>query len=124
MSNSDPLDARLKERLTSQAAELDKLMAKDDDLTSMLKGGFKTGLKKIMMLHYIVAISLTVVIFYSGYEYFFIDANDKAFWGMVLLISFQAQVATKLWIWLEMNRWSQIKEIKRLQLYLEQMIVK
>ncbi|MFT6270186.1 MAG: hypothetical protein ACJAVV_003015 [Alphaproteobacteria bacterium] len=124
MSNSDLLDKRLKEQLKNQAAELDKLMDKDENLTSMLKGGFKTGLRKVMMLSYIIAISLAVMIFYSGYEYFVVDANDKAFWGMVLLISFQAQIATKLWIWLEMNRWSQIKEIKRLQLYLEQVIVK
>lgn len=124
MSNTDQLDKLLKQQLTSQAAELDKLMNKDEDLSSMLLGGFKTGLRKIMMLCYAIAISLAVLIFYSGYQYFFVELNDKAFWGMILLISMQAQIAIKLWIWLEMNRWSQIKEIKRLQLYLEQMITK
>ncbi len=119
MENDKNLDSRIKSKLQSQTEELDRLMRKDDDLLSLMQGSFKTGLRKIMVLTYLVAIILVFVIFYSGYQYFAVSASDKFFWGMILLLSFQAQVATKLWIWLEMNRSSQIKEIKRLQLFIE-----
>ncbi|WP_269062625.1 DUF6768 family protein [Rheinheimera aquimaris] len=36
----------------------------------------------------------------------------------LLLLAFQAQVGTKLWIWLETNRSSQLRELKRLELAL------
>jgi hypothetical protein len=88
-------------------------------LSSNTLGSFKTGLGKIMALSYVIAIVLVIVIFYSGYQYFAVEASNKPFWGMILLISFQAQIATKLWIWLEMNRASTVKEIKRLQLFIE-----
>ena len=119
MDNDQNFDARMQAKLNAQTEELDKLMRKDDNLASLIQGGFKTGLSTIMAITYAVAIVLAVVIFYSAYQYFAVSASDKSFWGMVLLLSFQAQVATKLWIWLEMNRSSTIKEIKRLQLFIE-----
>ncbi len=72
-----------------------------------------------MALSYVIAFVLVIVIFYSGYQYFAVEASNKPFWGIILLISFQAKIATKLWIWLEMNRASTVKEIKRLQLFIE-----
>ena len=119
MDNNEQIDQQIKKELEIQTAELDKLMSQDDNIVSMVKGGFASGMRHIVIVTFILAIVLSVVMFYSGYQYFFVDDSNQAVWGMVLLLSFNAQVITKLWMWLEMNRFSQIKEIKRLQIYVK-----
>jgi|AntAceMinimDraft_1070359.scaffolds.fasta_scaffold42890_1 hypothetical protein len=119
MDSDDNFDSRFQAKLSAQTEELDRLMRKDDNLLNLIQGSFKSGLSQLMAIIYAVAIVLGAVILYSGYQYFGVNASDKLFWGMVLLLSFQAQIATKQWIWLEMNRASTIKEIKRLQLFIE-----
>lgn len=119
MNSEKDIDSGMQAKLQGQTEELDRLMRKDNNLMALMQGSFKTGLGTLMAVGYMLAILLAIVIFYSGYQYFGVEASEKSFWGMILLISVQAQVAIKLWIWLEMNRASTIKEIKRLQLLIE-----
>lgn len=118
MSDKDPIDHQIKQELESQAAELEKLVSSDDNFFTMIKGGFSSGMRHIVIITFAVAILLSVVMLYSGYQYFFVSGSDQPMWGMILLLSFIAQAMIKMWMWLEMNRFSQFKEIKRLQLYI------
>lgn len=123
MNDHDPIDHQIKQELASQAAELDKLVSNDDNFFTMVKGGFTSGMRHMVIITFVVAILLSVVMFYSGYQYFFVEGSDQAQWGMILLLSFIAQAMVKMWMWLEMNRFSQVKEIKRLQLYVKHLSV-
>ena len=51
-------------------------------------------------------------------SFFTVASAQQLFWGILLLLTFQAQVGTKLWIWLETNRRCQLRELKRLELAL------
>jgi len=110
------IDNDIKQQLAQQAAELDKLMREEQGLERILASGFKGGLGGIMIIAYILATVLAVAIFYCGYHFFTVAPEKQLFWGVTLLLVFQAQVATKLWIWMETNRSSTLREVKRLEL--------
>jgi hypothetical protein len=64
---------------------------------------------------------LAVAIFYCGYQFLNVVPEQQLHWGILLLVVFQAQVATKLWIWMESNRSSTLRELKRLELAVTQL---
>tara|TARA_R110002126_G_scaffold16500_19_gene65896 strand:+ start:2495 stop:2854 length:360 start_codon:yes stop_codon:yes gene_type:complete len=110
------LDNDIKQQLAKQAAELDKLMREEQGLEKVLAAGFKGGLGAIMTIAYILATLLAIAIFYCGYQFFTAAPEQQLYWGIILLLVFQAQVGTKMWIWLETNRSSTLRELKRLEL--------
>lgn len=114
-------DNDIKRELARQAAELDKLMREEQGLNKVLASGFKGGLGAVMAIAYGLAVLLAVAMFYCGYQFFTAAATEQNFWGILLLLTFQAQVGTKLWIWLETNRSSTVREIKRLELAIQQL---
>jgi hypothetical protein len=113
------LDTDIKQQLARQAAELDNLMREEQGLDKVLSAGFKGGLGAIMTVAYIIALLLAVAIFYCGYQFLIAEAEQQVYWGVLLLLAFQAQVGTKLWIWLETNRSSTLRELKRLELAMQ-----
>lgn len=115
------LDSDIKQQLAKQAAELDKLMREEQGLDKVLASGFKGGLGTIMGIAYLFAVLLSIAIFYCGYQFFTAEPEQQVFWGVLLLLSFQAQVGTKLWIWLETHRSSTLRELKRLELTIAQL---
>lgn len=114
-------DTAIKRELSRQAAELDKLMREEQGLEKVLASGFKGGLGTVMAVAYILALLLTVAIFYCGYQFFTAEPEQQLYWGVMLLLAFQAQVGTKLWIWLETNRSTTLRELKRLELTMQQL---
>uniref|UniRef100_UPI0040483675 DUF6768 family protein n=1 Tax=Rheinheimera sp. TaxID=1869214 RepID=UPI0040483675 len=114
-------DNEIKQELARQAAELDKLMREEQGLDKVLASGFKGGLGAVMAIAYVLAILLAVAIFYCGYQFLTVAPAQQTFWGILLLLTFQAQVGTKLWIWLETQRSSTLRELKRLELAVQQL---
>ncbi|MFC0445163.1 DUF6768 family protein [Pseudidiomarina halophila] len=96
-------------------------MATDDTgLTGYLKAGFTSSFSWVMKVAYLLAIVLTVFIFWTGYEFFTASADEQVYWGILLLLVFNAQVATKIWIFLETGRNHTANEIRRMEVRLAQ----
>ncbi len=113
MSN---IDKKIEQELAAQAFQLDKLMREEQGLGPMIRSGFNGGLKPLMIIAYMLAIVLAVAIVFCGYQFLTVASGEQNYWGILLLLAFQAQMGTKIWIWLEMNRASTMREIKRLEL--------
>ena len=118
MSN---FDKKIEQELAAQAFQLDKLMREEQGLGPMIRSGFNGGLRPLMIIAYILAILLAGAILYTGYQFLTVDSSDQSYWGVLLLLAFQAQMGTKIWIWLEMNRASTMREIKRVELAITQL---
>ncbi len=110
MNNSDD---DIKRYLKQQSQELDSMLG--DGLTDYLKLGFASNFSGIMKLGYAIAIVLTGALFYCGYQFFIAPDEDQVFWGVLLIISFNAQVATKLWIFMQTNRNMLSKEMRMME---------
>ena len=79
---------------------------------------FQDGERKAFTL--VMAVVLTAVIFWCGYQFVVASPEQQLFWGVWLILAFQAQVAIKLWIFMETNRNHTAREIRRLELRLRQ----
>lgn len=120
------LDERIKQELSDEAEHLDKLLAKDNGIFAMLANAYKGSLGRWLVMVFIVGTLITVLMVYAGYQFFFIegDVGFKLHWGITLLLATMIQIALKMWSFMEMNRQSSLREIKRLELTLEKLINK
>ncbi|MEL7797945.1 DUF6768 family protein [Idiomarina loihiensis] len=112
-------DERIKEELHTASRELDELMSENEGITGYLKLGFQSSTGKLVKLGYALAIVLTLLIFFTGYKFFTALPDAQVFWGVCLILSFNAQVATKLWIFSQSNRNFIAKEIRLMELRLK-----
>ena len=97
-------EQKLKADLAEQAKALDTLMSEDNSLAGYMKMGFETPLSWLVKIGYVIAILLSIVMFFCGYQFFTAAPEHEVFWGVCLMLSFNAQVATKLWIFMQTNR--------------------
>lgn len=114
------IDERIKKELESDSEKLDKILAQEPGLFNQIAGIFKGSMKGWVMLVNLFAIAFTIIIIWSGYEFFTADSTDnRVFWGVIALASLKAQVSLKEWLFSEMRRSSLMREIKRLELSIE-----
>ena len=118
MSN---FDKNIEQELAAQAHQLNKLMREEQGLGPMIRSGFNGGLRPLMIIAYLLAMLLAAAIVFCGYQFLTVTSAEQSYWGVWLLLAFQAQMGTKIWIWLEMNRSSTMREIKRLELAVAQL---
>lgn len=98
------IDEKIQRDLREQTAELDKLLESNNSLTGYLSLGFSSGLAWLVKIGYVLAIALSILLFYCGYQFFTATPQNEVFWGVCLLMALQAQIATKLWIFMQSNR--------------------
>ncbi|WP_417441516.1 DUF6768 family protein [Idiomarina sp.] len=112
-------DDRIKKELSNASQELDELMGENEGITGYLKLGFQSSTGKLVKIGYALAVLLTFVMFFTGYRFFTAEPTEQLFWGVCLILSFNAQVATKLWIFSQSNRNFIAKEIRLMELRLK-----
>lgn len=109
------IDERIKTALEQDTKELDTLLANEGGLPDMISTSFKGGMRRWMVLVWIVTFIVTVLMFWCIYN-FVMAGEDNIFWGFCSLGLMMMQIALKQWTWLEMNRATTMREIKRLEL--------
>ena len=77
--------------------------AQSTGFINYLRMGFASDFPVIMKLGYAMAIIFSLLIFYSGYHFFTADKNSELFWGVCLVLSVNAQITVKLWIYMQTN---------------------
>ena len=116
------IDDKIKAELENEANELDKILVDDQGLFDIVKGSYKGGMARWMILINIVIILVSGVMLWTGYQFFTADnIEGYTFWGVCFLLSAIAQIAMKQWVWMEMSRSSLMREIKRIELSVEKL---
>lgn len=105
-------DNAIREAVKNQSKELEALL--DGGLGTYFKTGFEHSFSSLMKLGYGLAIVLTLILIVCAYQFFTVSTEKQVFWGVCLLLSFNAQVATKLWIFMQTNRIMLSKELRLL----------
>lgn len=112
------LDDKIKQSLESEAKNLDHILAHEPGIFKMLLNAFKGSLGRWMILVAIVTFLITLVMFWAGYQFFFVEVSEQTLilhkiqWGVVLLLSTIVQIALKMWTFMEMNRQSAMRDRK------------
>ena len=119
------LDDKIKEALQMDAKEVEMVLSKDDGLFNQLFGVFRGSMMIWNIFGLVLAVATAVLMFWSGYHFFISEGLDeRIFWGVLLLAFLTGTMGIKIWFWLEMNRNSTSREIKRLELAVAQLTVK
>lgn len=113
------LDQRISKLLDEESNQVDTLMLTEPGVFGMLKATFKGAMRFWMILVYAVGLLAFLVLLWSGYQFFNAEeTNELVFWGVILVISLQVQNALKMWTFMEMNRISIMREVKRVEIQL------
>jgi len=113
------IDERIRKELQSQGEPVDALSLDDKGLFGMLFRVFTGGLRRwaaFAMALTLVFVGLTV---WCGYEFFIASSvDDRVFWGVLAAVAFHAVSMFKFWFFMEMNRHSVTREVKRVEIAL------
>ncbi|ACJ30285.1 Alanyl-tRNA synthetase [Shewanella piezotolerans WP3] len=112
------IDKKIREELAKEKALLSRQQTPDASLFAMLGDAYKGRLGGWMVLMSIIAVLLSALMLWSGYQFFFVVESlpELIRWGVTLLLSSMMQIAIKMWTFNEVNRNALQREIKRLEL--------
>ena len=111
------IDQHIKSELENESAEIDRILATDNGISSMLAGGLRGGLRRWFLVANLAAIMISVALVFCGYQFVVASTTESSiFWGILMVLALQMQIGVKQWIWQEMSRNSMMREIKRVEL--------
>jgi hypothetical protein len=111
------IDEKIRQQLESEQIDVDSILADEQGLFSMLSRVYRGNLAGWTILMTVVTLVIFVAAVYCGYRFATLDtAVEKIHWGLLMLLAFLAVGLSKLWIFMEMNRASLLREIKRLEI--------
>lgn len=117
------IDEKIKKELQQESQQLDEMLSHEPGIFKMLANAFKGSLGRWMIIVGLFTFVITVIMFWAGYNFFFVQGNVafKLHWGVGLLFTAMLQIAMKMWSFMEMNRQSVLREVKRLELSVEKL---
>ena len=119
------LDEKIKASLEDEQQQLDKLISNDDGLFKRILGVYTGTMRIWMALSTVLALLLTAGFLFAGYQFYIATGvSEQIFWAVWFIVALIGQIAVKLWIFMEMNRVAQLKEIKRTELTILEAIKK
>lgn len=111
------IDDRIKQELESEAEEIDQILNEKQGMLEMASGVFKSGLRRWVFIVGVCTLIVSGFMVWAAYEFFMAtNIDERVFAGVCLVVTLCMQVALKQWTWMEMNRTSLLREIKRLEI--------
>jgi hypothetical protein len=112
------LDDKISQALAQESQEIDKLVAEENSgLFGMLFATWRGGMRYWVLLINVVTLLFTVLLVWCGYQFWISEiAKEQIFWGVSVLAVLQIQISLKMWLFMEMNRMSTVREIKRVEI--------
>lgn len=111
------IDEKIKKELESEAVDLDRILQHEDaGLFSMLRNGLKGSMRIWFIVVNAVTIVVSMALLWCAYQFFTVASGEQLYWGVLFVVSLQAQIALKQWLFDEMRRSSLMREIKRIEL--------
>ena len=113
------IDEKIKQALDKESKHVDELMLEENGVFGMIGASLKGGNRFWLLIAYLFAILASIAMFWSAYQFWFAE-TEKAmlFYGFIFVAAMQMQVALKMWGFMEMNRTSMVREIKRIEVML------
>ena len=109
-------DQQLKQELE---AEVDSLILDDEGIYERMTGAFKSGIRRWVIVIYLVAIIVGLLVLWTGYQFLSLaDWEQPLFWGLAFIAALTMQGFIKNFLFMEANRNSIMREIKRLEIAL------
>ncbi len=116
------IDRDIKQALNEDASHLDEILLQEPGLFRRIGHSFNSGMRYWLFLVYALALISAAVYVYCGYNFATApELDDRIFWGIWFIFSFIIHITLKLWTFMEMNRTSTMREVKRIELAVEKL---
>ncbi len=110
------IDEKIKRELESNSPELDEILVDDEGLFDRLSGSVKGGLKHWIIMVYFLTVVVGTTFLWTGYRFFIsTELQDQIFWGICFIVALNMQGFLKQFLFLESNRNSIMREVKRVE---------
>ncbi|GAP76845.1 hypothetical protein W04_3417 [Pseudoalteromonas sp. SW0106-04] len=114
------VEQQIKASLHSEQAQLDQILSREQGLFNRLGHIYNGSMRRWVWLSTLLALLATAAFIYAGYRFYMATViNEQVFWGVWFIAGLLVQIAIKLWLFMEMNRTSILREIKRSELNLQ-----
>ncbi len=111
------IDERIKRELEQDNPDLDAILVDDEGLFDRLSGSFRGAMRRWVMVVYLTAVLVGLFVAWSFYRFFIaVELQDQVFWGVCFVASLSMQGFVKQWLFMESNRNSIMREIKRVEI--------
>lgn len=115
------IDDKITQALQAEAQRLEPMLLDDKGLFSRLLPIYRGGMRRWVWLVNGLTLVTSALMFWTGYEFFVAQQiNQQVFWGICLIVTLQMQIGLKNWLFMEMNRASLAREMKRLEVIMLQ----
>lgn len=116
------IDKEIKKALAEENTHLNDVLLQEPGLFKRIANSFHGNMKKWLMLVFVLTLACTAIFIYCAYHFVMaINIDDRIYWGVWFIVSFSLQVALKMWSYMEINRHSTIREVKRVELAVERL---
>jgi len=119
------IDEKIKQELENESHNLDSILVDNEGLFERIAGSFKSGMKRWVIVVYLASVVVGLTFLWSGYQFFIsTELQDQVFWGICFMVSLNMQASIKQWIFMETNRNSIIREVKRVEVAIARLSAK
>lgn len=116
------IDQKIKQELDNEAAEMDKVLETEQGLFGLVQNIWHGRLRWWVLFTNVFVMVFTAAMAWTGYEFFTaIDTQATVFWGVWFILCVFAQAMLKLWLFMQMDRYSILREIKRQEMAIERL---
>jgi len=89
----------------------------EQSLPQQMIDSFKGKSRWLMVMAFCMTFAFTILMFYSGYRFFIAEAEKELIaWATGCLLFSMMTAMLKMWTWMELNKHSITREVKRLEL--------
>ena len=112
------IDDKITQALKEESAQVDQLLAQDNNgLFGMLFATWRGGMSRWVLLVNVFVLFASILLVWAGYQFWIAEiVKNQVFWGVIFLATLQVQGSLKMWLFMEMNRMSTIREVKRVEI--------
>ena len=115
-------DKKIRQELEAQTQQIEETINDREGIIDLAIGSFKGGLARWMLIANVVTLINTGFLIWSCFEFCTaVDLDSRVFWGAWFVITMCLQIGLKQWIWMEMNRNSVLREIKRMEVAVQKL---
>ncbi len=112
----EEIDKLISQSLSKDEAEFYKNLEGEEGLFKSMTGIYSGKLAWVTAVMAIVHLVVAVIAFYSGYQLFTAESADEMlYFGSIMFIALMFAGMIKLWTWLQMQKNSVLREVKRIE---------
>ena len=119
------IDEKIRKELENDSFDIDKIILDDESLFERLSLSFKGAMKGWVIAVYFSAVIVGSLFLWSTYQFYYAsELHDQVFWGVCTIVALNMQGFIKQWLFMETNRNSIMREVKRVEVIVSRLMAK